>query len=95
LVVQPGFQGTKRYRLSVETHPRFDGKETKMTTYWQVHLFNMGYALSEQFPSLETAIAGAKEAGFEAAIYKMKQHGSYPAGYRVATWSPISGVRYV
>jgi hypothetical protein len=54
-----------------------------------VHHYNFG--TFREFDTLELAIEFAKRAGFEAAISQGKVY----ASERVATFSPISGLRYI
>ena len=53
---------------------------------FMVHYTNFGYGL-DGFETLEAALAHARKVCFEATIYDDKNK-------RVATFSPISGVKY-
>jgi hypothetical protein len=51
-----------------------------------VRLINFGYNLDGTFPTMEAALAAAKRAGFEAAIWRAER--------LVASWSILGGTRY-
>ena len=56
-----------------------------------VYLTNFGYPLTPSFNTLEEAIAAARKACFEAGIIRLDDNGKT----LVATFSPISGIRFI